>query len=243
MPSAVHRLAPVILALNLIAAPMVASGQVLHDFATGDGGPPVGELTAGRDGNLYGATVSGGAGGHGTIFCVDPTSPGFQVVDSFTGIDPDGAEPTGAALVEGTDGVFYGTTRSGGEFGSGTLFRFTAPSTVARISHFQPTKPTLAAGVILASDGRLYGTTGGGMAGFGLVYGINTDGTGFQALKAFAGGADGGRPVAAVIEADGFLYGTTRHGSTMDVGTVFKLSKDGAFFQTLAEISGPLDSA
>ena len=241
MRSVVHRLGGIIIALNLIAAPTVASGQVLHHFATTDGGPPAGELTAGRDGNLYGTTATGGAEGHGTLFRVNPASSGFQVVYSFTGTDPDGAEPSGAALVEGADGFFYGTTRSGGEFGSGTLFRFITPLIVETIFSFPADQADPRGGVILASDGRLYGTTGGGTAGFGLVYRINIDGTGFQVLKEFAGAADGGTPVAGVIEAtDGFLYGTTRNSSTMDVGTVFKMSKDGGSFQTLAEINGPL---
>ena len=55
MRSVVHHLGGIIIGLNLIAVPTVASGQVLHHFATGEGGPPAGELTAGRDGKLYGA--------------------------------------------------------------------------------------------------------------------------------------------------------------------------------------------
>src|SRR5262245_647091 len=116
MRSMVHRLGGIIIALNLIAAPTVASGQVLHDFSTADGGPPTGELTPGSDGNLYGTTAAGGLGGHGTIFRLDPSSSGFQLLYNFTGTAPDGAEPSGAALVEGAPGVFYGTTRFGGEF-------------------------------------------------------------------------------------------------------------------------------
>src|SRR5262245_60806612 len=148
MRPVVHRLGGIIIALNLIAVPTVASGQVLHHFGSGEGGPPAGELTAGRDGKLYGTTATGGAGGHGTIFRLDPATSGFLPIHDFTGADPDGAEPGGAALVEGADGVFYGTTRSGGEFGAGTLFRLTVPSTVDTIFSFPTDQADPRGGVI-----------------------------------------------------------------------------------------------
>jgi uncharacterized repeat protein (TIGR03803 family) len=43
----------------------------LHAFTGDDGAGPRG-VTAGPDGTLYGTTVTGGAGGHGTVFALTP---------------------------------------------------------------------------------------------------------------------------------------------------------------------------
>src|SRR5207249_4911418 len=96
------------------------------------------------------------------------------------------------------------------------------------------------AGLLRASDGRFYGTTFfGGTDGFGTVFGLNQDGTGFATLYSFKGTnfADGAGPHAPLIEArDGFLYGTTQWGGLptsgpvstgTGQGTLFKIAKDG----------------
>jgi uncharacterized repeat protein (TIGR03803 family) len=51
----------------------------------------------------------------------------------------------------------------------------------------------------------------------------------FQELYAFTGGADGGSPQGALIQArDGNFYGTTYDGGSYRFGTVFKITPDGA---------------
>jgi uncharacterized repeat protein (TIGR03803 family) len=97
-----------------------------------DGTGPEGGLTLGSDGNLYGTTGAGGAhcapGGCGTIFKITPGGtfttlynfcPNYGVSGCKDGYAPD------AALVQGTNGTFYGTTPNGGAYGStgfGTIF-------------------------------------------------------------------------------------------------------------------------
>jgi len=97
------------------------------------------------------------------------------------------------------------------------------------------------AGLIQASDGKLYGTTNqGGGAGFGTVYELSKDSNGnftvFRLLHTFTGGtADGEFPqTARLLQAsDGNLYGTTLNGGSSSgvscpsgCGTVYELSKD-----------------
>jgi len=87
------------------------------------GGPNPGPLTLGEDGTLYGATGEGGPTNSGTVYALKPpTTPGGAwteiVLHTFTGAD--GAIPTGLTMSSG--GVFYGTTDSGGAYGSGTVF-------------------------------------------------------------------------------------------------------------------------
>ena len=82
------------------------------------------------------------------------------------------------------------------------------------------------------SDGALYGTTSG--TNGSTVFTVNTNATGFTVLHAFGGAGDGQNPPSGVIEAsDGALYGTTSNGGTNNLGSVFKLSKDGSSYNVL----------
>jgi uncharacterized repeat protein (TIGR03803 family) len=96
----------------------------LYSFADGiDGANPSAPLTLGSDGNFYGTAYSGGSGTNdcGTVFEISPAGV-FTCLYSFSG-GVDGAYPA-AALVQGSDGWFYGTARGGGDGpGDGTVFR------------------------------------------------------------------------------------------------------------------------
>jgi uncharacterized repeat protein (TIGR03803 family) len=90
--------------------------------------------------------------------------PVFTVLDAFArGVD--GAEPS-AALIQATDGNFYGTTRVGGDPACycGTVFRMTPTGTVTVLHTFtgyfngtDGAEPSAA--LIQATDGNFYGTT------------------------------------------------------------------------------------
>jgi uncharacterized repeat protein (TIGR03803 family) len=101
----------------------------LYSFTgTNDGEYPIGGLVQGSDGNFYGTTESGGAHtnqygqGLGTVFKISANGA-FTSLYSFSGTN-DGANPE-AALVQGSDGNFYGTTEAGGTNNLGTVFRLT----------------------------------------------------------------------------------------------------------------------
>jgi uncharacterized repeat protein (TIGR03803 family) len=105
-------------------APMTES--ILYAFT--NPGAPYGDLVLGPNGMLYGVTLSGGAGGQGTVFeLAPPASPGGSwtetILHSFTG-GADGGMPDG--LVLGRNGILYGTAFSGGTspYG-GTVFALT----------------------------------------------------------------------------------------------------------------------
>ena len=84
------------------------------------------------------------------------------------------------------------------------------------------------AGLILDSEGNLYGTTYyGGAANRGVAYKLDTTGK-FTVLHDFTGGSDGANPHAGVIfDSAGNLYGTTEYGGTRGLGVVYELDPTG----------------
>jgi uncharacterized repeat protein (TIGR03803 family) len=95
---------------------------VLYTFAGGssDGANPEAGLIQGSDGNFYGNTLQGGAGGLGTVFKLTPSGT-ETILHAFAG-GSDGANPS-ANLVQGSDGNLYGSTGAGGTKGDGTFFK------------------------------------------------------------------------------------------------------------------------
>jgi len=90
------------------------------------------------------------------------------------------------------------------------------------------------------TDGVLYGTTlsGGPLApdpdaGFGTVFKVNTDGSGFTVLHDFYGPVDGSSSGKLAQGPDGALYGANTAGGSGDYGTLFKLNTDGSGFTVL----------
>lgn len=96
-------------------------------------------------------------------------------------------------------------------------------------------------GFVTDDAGVLYSTSQfGGELGFGTVFRINRDGTGLGVLKSFgnAEGTDGTYPGALMVSADGRLYGTTWSGGMSNVGTVFRLNRDGTGYEILRHFTG-----
>jgi uncharacterized repeat protein (TIGR03803 family) len=97
---------------------------LLHNFCpckTGDS--PASALVQGSDGNFYGVTSAAGLAGYaGSVYEITPTgtfSTVYQFCSRYECLD--GEE--GGALIQATDGGFYGTTLVGGAGGDGTVFR------------------------------------------------------------------------------------------------------------------------
>lgn len=93
-----------------------------------------------------------------------------------------------------------------------------------------------AAGVIQGTDGALYGTTWfGGANGWGTIFKMNTDGTGYTVLEDLD--QTTGNQAGALLQAsDGALYGTAVYGGTYNGGTIFKLNTDGTGFTVLVNL-------
>ena len=139
----------------------------LYNFDLGgSGGNPYAALMQSADGNFYGTTFDGGAGGSGTIFRITPSGT-LTTLHSFT--DADGRYPN-AELIPSADGNLYGTTSAGGEFTAGTVFRITPSGAMTTLHSFAGAEgggPD--AGLMRASNGNFYGTTFGGGTWLGGV--------------------------------------------------------------------------
>jgi uncharacterized repeat protein (TIGR03803 family) len=91
-------------------------------------------------------------------------------------------------------------------------------------AEYAPQGSNPATGVFRDADGNLYGTTGGGgTAGQGVVYKVDTAGN-ETVLYTFSGGAAGGTPGSGVVrDAAGNLYGT----ESVGYGAVYKVDSMG----------------
>jgi uncharacterized repeat protein (TIGR03803 family) len=134
-------------------------------------------------------------------------------------------------LVEGSDGVLYGTTYHGGTGGSGTVFKINKDGSgygvVWSFSSSLQDAQRPNSELIEGPDGALYGTTdyGGSASAGGTVYKLNKDGSGYTILHSFVGSnGDGDTPGAALLQSsNGAFYGTTEYAG-MGAGCVFALS-------------------
>lgn len=94
------------------------------------------------------------------------------------------------------------------------------------------------------SGSGLYGTaTVGGNLGFGTVFKINTDGTGFTNIYNFSGSTNGSMPIGGVTLLGNTLYGTTYYGGSTDSGMIFEVHADGSGFTNLHSFSVGSDGA
>src|SRR6266581_9142706 len=113
------------------------------------------------------------------------------------------------------------------------LHSFTASHTNASGFYTNSDGANPVAGLITNSSGNtMYGTTANGGGGWGTVFAINTDGTGFTNLHSF-NYSDGANPWAGLVLSGHTLYGTASNGGDRGAGTVFAINTDGTGFTTL----------
>jgi uncharacterized repeat protein (TIGR03803 family) len=215
--------------------------SVLHRFLEtgGDGMAPFGELLEGSDGALYGTTCYGGSTNQGTVFKLGKDGSGYNILHVFKGAGGDGAQPL-AGVIEGSDGNLYGTTHYGGATDLGTVFKMNKDGSGYSLLHSFASFPgdgvQPSSRPIEGSDGAIYGVTYfGGTTNKGAIFKLDKNGSGYRILRSFTGtGGDGARPYGGLLEgSDGALFGTTTEGGAKDLGSVFKINKDGSAYRVL----------
>lgn len=153
--------------------PATKDFKVIHNFEpytfTGNGdNTPIQSLFLASDGELYGANEFGGTSGNGFLWKV--SGGAFTPLHQFSGYSSnprfsnwDGGQPT-STLTEGLDGMIYGTTFYGGEYGVGTIFRMAQDgSGFESLFSFQPGHDPFGvypySGLTPMPDGSMIGTT------------------------------------------------------------------------------------
>jgi len=221
------------------------------------GGIPLSAPVLGSDGNLYGVTSGSiGYAGLGVLYKVAPYNNGESAITALCiggPMPPPEAELTdqqlrdtcmfnGAygnvplGLTTGGSGVLFGTTLGTG-FVNGTVFKAEIPSgrVTTLYTFIDPKLGRTPYGVILASDGKLYGVTKNGgplygafnpSAGAGVLYRLSPAGGSFEIIHAFNGTTEGSQPVAGLVEATSpngskYLYGSTSGGGNLR-GVLFR---------------------
>jgi len=158
---------------------------------------------------------------------------GYQVVHNF--VQSDGIGPN--TLVQ-SGSMLYGTASSGGTGGTGnygTIFKVGTDGTGFTVLHdFTNTSADgqNPIGSLILSGSTLYGmTSSGGSSGYGTIFEINTDGTGFSVIHSFNGGGNGGyeRPLGSLIQSGSTLYGLTQLNVVNQLGDT--TGTDGELFQ------------
>ncbi len=201
----------------MTVAPVQAQVQeiVLHNFEMATGRNPTAGVTLEPDG-IYGTTALRGTGGGGVLYKWD-TASHYTVLHNF--VDADGYGPI-AGVIRDSAGNLYGTTYRGGTADSGVVYKLDSAGNYTVLYNFTGGADggTPYAGVILDSAGNLYGTaTGGGTAGYGVVYKLDSAGN-YTVLYNFPGG-ESPNYSGVVRDSAGNLYGTAG-------GVVYKLDAD-----------------
>jgi uncharacterized repeat protein (TIGR03803 family) len=184
------------------------------------------------------------------LSCVPVAIPSpAQILTSLHSFDGTDGSYTLAGLVQGNDGNFYGTTYQGGancsaDDGCGTVYKITPGGALTTLYNFctqtgcADGKHPQWRGLVQASDGNFYGTTGGGGANSrGTVFKITPSGA-LTTLWSFCSQPscpDGFGPDSGLVQAsDGNFYGTTIYGGAytycdggQGCGTVFKITPSG----------------
>lgn len=163
------------------------------------------------------------------LFAIAGSSQTVTTIATLTALNE-----TPSQLVQGRDGMLYGTGFYGGEKGAGSVFRVDpATGKVAQVYSFTGEDGDGPEGLTLATDGNFYGATaflGPAKTGDGVVYKVTPAGK-LTVLHTF-NLSDGAYPYAPPVEAaNGKFYGTTGNGgeSLCSCGVVYQISSSGQF--------------
>jgi len=263
-------MALLLLTLAMTAAHLTAQVfTTLHSFTGGSDGanPYAGLILSGN--TLYGTAVQGTSFGYGTVFKVNTDGTGFKVLETFNGVNNE-AYPETSLLLSGS--TLYGASGGPGTT-VGTLFAVNTNGTgfmTLRIftaltgAHYTNSDGGEVWGPLILSGNTLYGTAQfGSSGGMGMVFAVNTNGTGLTTLHSFAAlsvpfdpfgsfnppytNSDGAASTSGLILSGNTLYGTTYEGGSgrgsSGKGTVFAVNTNGTGFTVLHSFTGSSDGA
>jgi uncharacterized repeat protein (TIGR03803 family) len=198
--------------------------DLLHSFDGAGGAGPWEPPVESGDGFFYGTTIAGGRHGVGTVYRMHRDGR-LKVLHSFHRDARDG-KYVPSRLVEGSTGLFYGTTQVGMNKHGGA-FAIDRAGALTVLHQFQHERIDGSGpwGLVQGRDGHLYGvTTLGGKHLAGEIFRITTDGVSTRLHSFDPDQGDGGYPLSGLVEVgDGEFYGVTQGGGAGGAGTIYRL--------------------
>ena len=211
----------------------------LYEFkGLNDGAYPSGLVASGN--TIFGSASSGGPSGYGTLFKINNDGSGFTNFYRFSGSN---GESGPGRLILSSD-TLYGID-AGTNSAIGAVFKISANGVgLTNIYTFSPivgpsytnNDGAYPQGFII-SNNILYGACSqGGTYGYGTVFRINIDGSGFTNLHSFSG-SDGRSPGFEMALSGNVLFGTTSSGgsSFYGGGVIFRMNTDGSAFTNVLD--------
>ncbi len=161
------------------------SFTTLASFQSGVNGFNPNLPTQGTDGNFYGTTHNGGPNSACCGVVYKATAAGeITVLYTF----PGGQGSSVGQLVEGSDGNFWGVTNGVPFISTGELFKVSPSGDFTVVHTFSGAGDAAVpvSGLIVGSDGNLYGVTNaGGTANVGAIYNVNPSTGDYAVLYSF----------------------------------------------------------
>ena len=182
----------------------------------------------------------------------DARASGLEPIPLFTFFCQGQACPQGTgpqALIQASDGNFYGATVGGGSNSAGTIFKITPSGEFTLLFTFNGTNGVNPGfSLVEAENGTLWGATFlGGQFGRGEVFTINEDGTGFAVVHSFPNsGPEFFFHVSLIAGKDGNIYGSSPGGGNQlcqsyGCGTIFRINPNTNAFKTIHTLNGKSD--
>lgn len=201
-------------------------------------------------GNMYVTTITGGGNYDGNVVQLTRSGGGVWTPSSIFDFNGDNGLYPYSGVIFDAQGNIYGTTWSGGANQDGTVYRLVQSGgswNLETLHTFNATDGKApVGGLVFDQAGNLYGTTEwGGSGGGGTVFELSPSNGGwtFTVLHSFTGPY--GPFSTLAIDASGNLYGTTYADGAYNVGSVFKLTRNGGgwTFTDLHDFTGGSDGA
>lgn len=192
----------------------------------------IGAMIQASNGMLYGMGYNGGIDNSGVVYKFDPSTSTFNKEFDFHKAS-EGSHPV-ASMVQAKDKMLYGVTQFGGIKNNGTIFQYDpAFDKYTKKYDFDLTTTGDApiGSLLLAADGKLYGTTAyGGANDKGVLFQFDPASSAFVKKIEF-NGANGSSPTGELIQlTDGKIYGMTREGGANEAGILFQYDPSNAIF-------------
>jgi uncharacterized repeat protein (TIGR03803 family) len=201
---------------------MPASVTTIASFPTPSattGAGPDGQLFIDSKGDLLGATVLGGADGHGTTYEIAKVAGGYASTPTFLADIPDGLNTLANVpnLSADANGDLFGLMITGGANSLGTVVEFPAGggAAITLVNFSGGAGGSQPAGQLLVdASGNLFGTTAsGGASNTGIVFELQKTGNSYAitptVLASFGPGVTPNGAGNLVEDAAGDLFGTT----------------------------------